>query len=204
MLEEIKDQEKGNVSKKNIKNNDIFTTVVDMKWRWCLLGFGVSFFTSWSAFAVLYYLMMLMHRDFDHLDDAHWPHCIKNMRNFLSVFMFSVETQHTIGYGNRYPTEDCPHLVVTVCFQSVLGLMIQTLMTGVVFAKLARPKKRAATLVFSRRCCICMRDGKLCLLFRVGDMRKSHLAEAHVRLQMISKKVTDEGENFLELDVSNL
>jgi potassium inwardly-rectifying channel subfamily J len=29
-----------------------------------------------------------------------------------------------------------------------------------------------------------MRDGKLCLLFRVGDMRKSSLAEAHIRLQV--------------------
>ncbi|KIH57904.1 Kunitz/Bovine pancreatic trypsin inhibitor domain protein [Ancylostoma duodenale] len=51
---------------------------------------------------------------------------------------------------------------------------------------------------------ICMRDGKLCLLFRVGDMRKSSLAEAHVRLQilrrprsehqMIKRCVTYEGE----------
>ncbi|VDO25607.1 unnamed protein product [Onchocerca flexuosa] len=39
-----------------------------------------------------------------------------------------------------------------------------------------------------------MRDGKLCLLFRVGDMRKSSLAEAHVRLQMIKKCITYEGE----------
>lgn len=94
----------------------------------------------------------------------------------------------------RFPSEQCPPLVVAICLQSIIGIMIQTLLTGVVFAKLARPKKRAATLIFSRNCCICMRDGKLCLLFRVGDMRKSHLAEAHVRLQMISKRITNEGE----------
>lgn len=31
-------------------------------------------------------------------------------------------------------------------------------------------------------------------MFRVGDMRKSHIIEAHVRAQIISKRVTKEGE----------
>jgi Inward rectifier potassium channel C-terminal domain len=53
----------------------------------------------------------------------------------------------------------------------------QALMTGLVFAKLSRPKKRAETLLFSKNAVICRRDGQLCLLFRVGDMRKSHIVE---------------------------
>lgn len=36
---------------------------------------------------------------------------------------------------------------------------------------------------------ICLRDGEFCLLFRVGDIRKSHILEAHVRAQLIRKKV---------------
>jgi hypothetical protein len=81
-----------------------------------------------------------------------------------------------------------------MCVQFMVGVMCQTLMAGVIFAKLARPIKRAATIIFSKNAVICTRDGKLCLLFRVGDMRKSSLAEAHVRLQMIKKCVTSEGE----------
>jgi len=50
-------------------------------------------------------------------------------------------------------------------------------MTGLVFAKLSRPKKRAETLLFSKNAVICKRDDQLCLLFRVGDMRKSHIVE---------------------------
>jgi len=50
-------------------------------------------------------------------------------------------------------------------------------MTGLVFAKLSRPKKRAETLLFSKSAVICKRDDELCLLFRVGDMRKSHIVE---------------------------
>lgn len=54
-----------------------------------------------------------------------------------------------------------------------------------------------------------MRDGKLCLLIRVGDMRTSSLAEAHLRMQvdnhtphlsslfsMVKKYVTLEGEHL--------
>jgi len=58
-----------------------------------------------------------------------------------------------------------------------------------VFAKLSRPKKRTQTLLFSRHAVIAQRDGQLCLMFRVGDMRKSHIIEAHVRAQLIRKKV---------------
>lgn len=57
-------------------------------------------------------------------------------------------------------------------------------------AKLSRPKKRAQTLLFSRNAVICHRDGVPCLMFRVGDMRKSHIIEAHVRAQIIRRKVS--------------
>ena len=69
-------------------------------------------------------------------------------------------------------------------------------MVGVVFSKLTRPKMRAQTLLFSRNAVICQRDGQLCLLFRVGDMRKSHIIGASIRAQMIQMRVTDEGEQM--------
>jgi potassium inwardly-rectifying channel subfamily J, other len=72
--------------------------------------------------------------------------------------------------------------------------MIQAFMVGIVFAKLSRPKKRTQTLLFSRNAVICQRDGQLCLIFRVGDMRRSHIIEAHVRAQVIKQRITKEGE----------
>ncbi|KHN72412.1 Inward rectifier potassium channel irk-1 [Toxocara canis] len=174
--------------------SDIFTTVIEVKWRWSLLFFAMSFLISWTFFFSLYYLIILSHGDFDHLDDANWNPCIMNANSKINIFLFSFTTQTTIGYGFRYPTAECPLVIVTMCLQFMIGVMCQTLMAGVIFAKLARPIKRAATILFSKNAVICMRDGKLCLLFRVGDMRKSSLAEAHVRLQMIKKCITYEGE----------
>lgn len=72
--------------------------------------------------------------------------------------------------------------------------MIQAFMVGIVFAKLARPKQRAQTLLFSRNAVVCLRDGELCLMFRVGDMRKSHIIGATVRAQLIRTHTTKEGE----------
>ncbi|TMS35960.1 hypothetical protein L596_003240 [Steinernema carpocapsae] len=174
--------------------SDIFTTVIEVKWRWCLLFFSMSFVSSWTFFTTIYYVLVVSHGDLEHVSDSSWIPCVQNARSFTNIFLFAFTTQTTIGYGFRYPTDECPLVIVTMCVQFMVGVMCQTLMAGVIFAKLARPIKRAATILFSKNAVICMRDGKLCLLFRVGDMRKSSLAEAHVRLQMIKKCVTFEGE----------
>jgi hypothetical protein len=51
--------------------------------------------------------------------------------------------------------------------------------------------------MFSKNACICQQDGDLCLLIRVGDMRKSHLVEAHVRAVVIKRKITKVSARFL-------
>ncbi|KAE9553226.1 hypothetical protein FO519_003576 [Halicephalobus sp. NKZ332] len=133
----------------------------------------------------------------------------KRIRNRLvqkygicNISLVNVPKQHRKYF--RYPTDACPLVVMTMCIQFMLGVICQALMAGVIFAKLARPIKRAATILFSKNAVICLRDNKLCLCFRVGDLRKSVLAEAHVRLQMIKKCVTLEGEilPFHQFDMS--
>uniref|UniRef100_T1JKB6 Uncharacterized protein n=1 Tax=Strigamia maritima TaxID=126957 RepID=T1JKB6_STRMM len=175
---------------------DIFTTMVDIQWRWNLLVFSMGFILSWMCFAIVWWLICFTHGDLEpeRAGDKNWKPCVYHIYSFASAFLFSVETQHTIGYGFRYVTEECPEAIFIVCLQSIAGVMIQAFMVGVVFAKLSRPKKRTQTLLYSRNAVICQRDGKLCLIFRVGDMRKSHIVEAHVRAQLIRKRITKEGE----------
>ncbi len=116
------------------------------------------------------------------------------IHDFASCYLFSVETQHTIGYGSRQTTEACPEAVFVMSLQSVVGVMIQACMVGTIFAKLSRPKRRAETLLFSRNAVVLRRDGHLCLCVRMANMRSSHLVECHVRAILISRKVTEEGE----------
>lgn len=174
--------------------------MLDVKWRYVHMAFFVSFIGSWLFFALIWWIILYYHGDFeeDHLphnqEKTGWMPCVWQINNFASVFLFSVETQHTIGYGGRQTTEECPEAIIIMCVQSIVGVMIQACMVGVIFSKLSRPKKRAATLMFSKNAVVCQRDGTNCLLFRVGNMRDSSLVEAHVRAILISKKVTQEGE----------
>ena len=54
-----------------------------------------------------------------------------------------------------------------------------------------------------------MRDGKLCLMVRVGNLRKSVLVEATIRMQFIQSRTTKEGEYIpfeqidLDIDLGN-
>lgn len=135
-------------------------------------------------------------------DDSYKP-CVTYIFGFTSAFLFSLETQHTIGYGNRYVTEECPEAVFILALQSITGVFIQAFMVGIVFAKLSRPKKRAQTLLFSRNAVVCHRDGVPCLMFRVGDMRKSHIIEAHVTAQIIRRRVGCCGWGYALRSVTN-
>lgn len=123
-----------------------------------------------------------------------WTPCVSEIYSFTSCFLFSIETQHTIGYGSRATSEECPEAVFIMCIQSIYGVMMQAFMAGIVFAKMTRPKQRTQTLLFSKYAIICQRDGELQLMFRVGDMRKSHIIGANVRAQLIRTKSTKEGE----------
>lgn len=85
--------------------------------------------------------------------------------------------------------------------------VFQAFMVGFVFAKMARPKQRTQTLLFSRYSVISLRDGNLCLMFRIGDMReKSHFISASVKAELVRPHATKEGEYitpfFSELKVS--
>lgn len=179
---------------------DIFTTLVDTQWRWTLIVFALSFLLSWLAFALIWWLIAFTHGDLEHdhlppyQEENGWQPCVVNIFSFTSCFLFSIETQHTIGYGSRSTTEECPEAIFVMCMQSIAGVMIQAFMVGIVFAKMTRPKHRTQTLLFSRNAVICQRDNELCLMFRVGDMRKSHIIGANIRAQLIKPKTTKEGE----------
>uniref|UniRef100_A0A3Q3WCQ4 ATP-sensitive inward rectifier potassium channel 14 n=1 Tax=Mola mola TaxID=94237 RepID=A0A3Q3WCQ4_MOLML len=184
---------------------DIFTTCVDIRWRYLLLIFCTSFMASWLFFGIIFYSVSLAHGDFGELPvvkgDA-MP-CILHVQGFVGALLFSMETQTTIGYGWRCVTEECPVAVITVVIQSIVGCIIDSFMIGTIMAKMARPKKRNQTLVFSKNAVIALRDGKLCLMWRVGNLRKSHIVEAHVRAQLIRSYITAEGE-FIPLEQMDL
>ena len=77
---------------------DFFTSMIDLPWSWTLLSFATSFIISWVVFAGIWYLVVLTHGDLSlQLPDDHVA-CVDNIQDFTSCFLFSLETQHTIGW----------------------------------------------------------------------------------------------------------
>ncbi|XP_030638856.1 G protein-activated inward rectifier potassium channel 3-like [Chanos chanos] len=183
--------------------SDIFTTLVDLKYRWFLFVFTMCYIVTWVAFAEIYLLDAWLRDDVNHVNDPQWKCCFENVDGFLSALLLSVESQRTIGYGSRMVTANCVEGVVLIMVQSILGSIIDALMVGCMFVKISRPQKRAQTLIFSKYCVISERDGKLCLLFRIGDLRESHMVDAKIRAKLIKSRQTAEGE-FIPLEQSEI
>ncbi|XP_039211802.1 G protein-activated inward rectifier potassium channel 1-like isoform X2 [Crotalus tigris] len=196
----------GNLGSENSRYlSDLFTTLVDLKWRWNLLIFLLTYTVAWLVMASMWWGIAYLRGDLDiHQGpgSGHNP-CVANVYNFPSAFLFFIETEATIGYGHRYITERCPEGIVLFLFQSLLGSVVDAFLIGCMFIKMSQPKKRAETLMFSRAAVISQRDGKLCLMFRVGNLRNSHMVSAQIRCKLIKSRQTPEGE-FLPLDQCEL
>lgn len=191
--------------------SDIFTSFVDLQYRWFLFVFMMCYITTWFLFAGLYFLNASLRGDLGHGRPLGTPEehhanqgpCYLGVNGFISALLFSVETQRTIGYGSRTVSPTCHEGVLLVMMQCIVGSMIDALMVGCMFVKISRPKKRAETLLFSRTCVIANRDDQLCLMFRLGDLRESHMVDAKVRAKLIKSRQTAEGE-FLPLEQTEI
>ncbi|XP_033826829.1 G protein-activated inward rectifier potassium channel 1 [Periophthalmus magnuspinnatus] len=183
--------------------SDLFTTLVDLKWRWNLLIFILTYTIAWLVMASMWWIIAYIRGDLNHGRDPSYTPCVANVYNFPSAFLFFIETEATIGYGHRYITEKCPEGIILFLFQSLLGSIVDAFLIGCMFIKMSQPKKRAETLMFSQDAVISQRDGKLCLMFRVGNLRNSHMVSAQIRCKLIKSRQTPEGE-FLPLDQCEL
>lgn len=183
--------------------SDIFTTLVDLKYRWFLLVFSMGYILTWVAFGGIYFFAAWLRADVAHVADPLWKPCFENVDSFLSALLLSLESQRTIGYGSRMVTAACPEGTVLLMIQSILGSIIDALLVGCMFVKISRPQQRAQTLIFSKHCVICERDAMLCMLFRIGDLRESHMVDAKIRAKLIKSRQTREGE-FIPLEQSEI
>ncbi|KAK2501997.1 hypothetical protein MC885_003348 [Smutsia gigantea] len=179
---------------------DIFTTLVDTKWRHMFVIFSLSYILSWLIFGTIFWLIAFHHGDL--LSDPEITPCVDNVHSFTGAFLFSLETQTTIGYGYRCVTEECSGAVLMVIVQSILSCIINTFIIGAALAKMATARKRAQTIRFSYFALIGMRDGKLCLMWRVGDFRPNHVVEGTVRAQLL--RCTEDSEGRMTMAFKDL
>eukprot|EP00091_Calanus_sinicus_P002358 TRINITY_DN12394_c0_g1_i1.p1 TRINITY_DN12394_c0_g1~~TRINITY_DN12394_c0_g1_i1.p1 ORF type:complete len:140 (+),score=21.43 TRINITY_DN12394_c0_g1_i1:509-928(+) len=102
---------------------DLFISPIHLSWSWTCFNFFASYFVSWFFFAIIWYIIGLAHGDFAPESSRPAGHvvCVENLVDFTSSFLYSVETQHTIGYGGRAATTECPHAIIVMSLQSIIG-----------------------------------------------------------------------------------
>lgn len=187
-----------NVAHTNIREQgrflqDVFTTLVDLRWLQMLIIFTMSFLCSWLLFGMIWWLIAFAHGDLDERGDDFVP-CVTDIHSFSSAFLFSIEVQVTIGFGARMITEECVSAIIVLIVQNIVGLVINAIMLGCIFMKTAQANRRAETLIFSKHAVISVRNNKLCFMIRIGDLRKSMIISATVRMQVVRRSTTEEGE----------
>ena len=96
---------------------------------------------------------------------------------FLRAFFFSVETFATIGFGAVYPVSAMANWLVTL--ESLIGLLFVALLTGVVFARFARP---TAAVMFSSTAVVAPYQGVTGFMFRIANSRSNQLMELEAKV----------------------
>lgn len=113
---------------------------------------------------------------------------------FEEAFYFSVQTMGTIGYGGLAPETRAANMLVV--FESVTGLVVTALVTGLVFSKFSLATSR---IVFAEKAAIAPMDGVPTLMFRLGNERSNRIIEATIRVSMIRTERTKEGMLFYRM-----
>ncbi len=83
----------------------------------------------------------------------------------LRSFAIFEHYPHLIHF--RATTEQCPFAIIVMSLQSILGVIIQACMAGIIFAKFTVPRNRGETIVFSKNAVITIRNGSLYLVSKI-------------------------------------
>jgi inward rectifier potassium channel len=165
---------------------DAYHLLLRMRWPWALATIAGSYLAINALFALAYVRL-------GGIAGAHDG-------SFKDAFYFSVQTMGTIGYGAMYPATDAANTLVIA--ESVVGLILTALATGIVFARFSQTSSQ---LVFSEKAAIAPMNGVPTLSFRIGNDRASTIVEAVVRVALIRTEKTAEGKTLyriLDLELS--
>jgi inward rectifier potassium channel len=163
---------------------DLYHNAMTVSWPAFVAALAAAFVALNFLFALLYDL---------------GPAPVANAHGLADLFFFSIETITTLGYGELYPQTTYGHLVSAT--ESFTGLLLLAMMTGLVFARIARPRAR---LVFARYAVVAAHNGAPTLMFRMANERSNFITEAMAKAWMIGPTVSQEGRRFVGFEPMRL
>jgi inward rectifier potassium channel len=163
---------------------DISHRCMTASWPAFIAGAALVFLAFNAVFAVLYWI-----------GDQPVSNVARN--DYLDYLYFSIETLSTAGYGDMHPQTHYGHFIATA--ELFTGIFSMSLMTGLVFARFARPNAR---LLFADNPVISNHEGQPSLMVRFANERHNIIANATAKLWLLRNVVSKEGQSqrkFYEL-----
>lgn len=160
---------------------DLYYWVMEMSWP-MFIGLAALLFVAINlAFGLLY---------------AALPGSVSGAEpgSIADGFFFSVDTLGTVGYGVEAPGNRLGHAIAAV--EILAGLFFSATMTGLVFARFARPRQ---SLEFSNVAVIGRYAGQRALMVRVASTRSHALADATAQMSFLQAVHMPDGRNFRSL-----
>jgi len=157
---------------------DLYHLLMTVSWPRLFLGVALFFATFNLLFALLY--------EFD-------PNGIASLDppGYWGRFFFSVETSGTVGYGDMHPRTPYAHTLASI--ETLTGVTMFALMTGIMFARFSRPQAR---FLFARYAVVHSVDGRRTLVLRSANARHNIVMEASARLRLLRNELTVEGQTI--------
>lgn len=139
------------------------------RFQFLLLVFG--FYTAINLlFATIYMVIGIEHLAGDIAQNNF-------SEQFQKAFFFSSQTLTTVGYGHISPSGLLANTVASL--ESFIGIMSFAMVTGLFFARFARPK---AFMIFSKNIIIAPFKDATALMFRVATSKNNHLTDAEAQV----------------------
>lgn len=170
-----------------LQSLSLYHLLLTATWPRFLVFLSIGYLLVNFAFATAFYLC--------------GPHAFAGMHagfpggRYAECYFFSVQTFATIGYGAISPISLPANLLVVL--ESVTGLLLVALGTGISFARFSRP---TAKIVFSERALIGPYRGITAFEFRIANARKNEMIEVQAKV-LLSRRLASGDRDFRQLQL---
>lgn len=166
----------------------LYHFLLTMTWPWFLALVGLFYLGLNLAFSVAFVALgpdAISGMVTDSLGERLWE-----------AFFFSVHTASTLGYGNLVPTSFAANILVTV--EALAGLLSFGLVSGLMFARFARPTAR---VLFSDVAVVAPYGDQKAFEFRIINRRTTQISDLSARVIFARRKPDGHGRSYEELDL---
>jgi inward rectifier potassium channel len=174
-----------------------FHTLINLSFGKYLLLILFVYFVINVFFASIYFLMGPQSLSIQSTDKC-------DLGFFQNCFFFSAQTLTTVGYGRISPITFSANVISSV--ESLLGLLLFSVITGLSYARFAKPKSH---IIFSNNILVSPYMAGKALMFRMVSQKNNILSDANAKVTAVisvekNGKLVNEFFNLkLEIDTIN-